>query len=158
MRDLGVEKLRRVQHGRTDDHGHALCLHALHDALDVAHAKFVAFRFPRQTLNAHDPLLLAGARTVPNNLKRRVGHEVFASEVDLHDGPYSTIKLFYATYSNIRLKLALIYIAHSFFSKLVPSQPQAFPISSHCYLMQKHDNPLRSTVYHRTKGPHEPLA
>lgn len=39
--DLGAEELRRVRRGHVDHHGHALCLHALHDALDGARAEVV---------------------------------------------------------------------------------------------------------------------
>lgn len=38
---LGPEELRRVQRGLVHHHGHALCLHALHDALDGARADVV---------------------------------------------------------------------------------------------------------------------
>ena len=41
VHDLGAEELRRVQHGLVDHHGHALGLHALHDALDGARAEVV---------------------------------------------------------------------------------------------------------------------
>lgn len=114
MRDLRAEELRHVQCGLADDHGHALCLHALHDALNVTRAEFVAFRFHRQTINAHDLLLLAGAHAVPSHLRHPVGDKVLASDVDLRNGPYSTIKVFYARYSTIQLKLVLFYIDHSF--------------------------------------------
>ena len=39
--DLGGEELRRVQRGLVDHHGHALGLHALHDAPDGARAEVV---------------------------------------------------------------------------------------------------------------------
>lgn len=39
MRDLGPEELRRVRRGLVDHHGHALGLHALHDALDGARVR-----------------------------------------------------------------------------------------------------------------------
>ena len=38
---LGSEELRRVQRGLVDHHGHALGLHALHDALDGARTEAV---------------------------------------------------------------------------------------------------------------------
>ena len=41
VRDLRAEELRRVQRGLVDHHGHALGLHALHDALDGARAEVV---------------------------------------------------------------------------------------------------------------------
>lgn len=41
MRDLGSEELRSVQRGLVDHHGHALSLHALHDALDGADTEVV---------------------------------------------------------------------------------------------------------------------
>lgn len=41
MGHLGAEELRRVQRGLLDHHGHALGLHALHDALDGARAEVV---------------------------------------------------------------------------------------------------------------------
>lgn len=41
VRDLGAEELRCVQRGLVDHHGHALGLHALHDALDGARAEVV---------------------------------------------------------------------------------------------------------------------
>ena len=42
---LGAEELRRVQRGLVDHHGHALGLHALHDALDGARAEVVELDF-----------------------------------------------------------------------------------------------------------------
>lgn len=96
MRDLGAEELRRVQLGLVGHHGHALRLHALLDVLDAAHGEFVAFRFHRQTVNVHDPLLLAGVHAVPKHLRYLVGDKVFASEANLHDGPFSAINVFYA--------------------------------------------------------------
>lgn len=41
VRNLGAEELRRVQRGLVDHHGHALGLHAFHDALDGARAEVV---------------------------------------------------------------------------------------------------------------------
>ena len=41
VRYLGPEELRRVERGLVDHHGHALGLHALHDALDGARAEVV---------------------------------------------------------------------------------------------------------------------
>lgn len=41
MGHLGAEELRRVERGLVDHHGHALGLHALHDALDGARAEVV---------------------------------------------------------------------------------------------------------------------
>lgn len=96
MRDLRAEELRHVQCELTDDRGHALCLHALHDALNVTRAEFVAFRFHRQTVNVHDPLLFAGAHAAPKHLRYLVGDKALASEANLHDGPFSAIKVFYA--------------------------------------------------------------
>lgn len=41
VRYLGPEELRRVERGLVDHHGHALGLHALHDALDGARPEVV---------------------------------------------------------------------------------------------------------------------
>ena len=60
MRDLGPEELRRVQRGLVDHHGHALGLHALHDALDGARAEVVGVGLHRQAVDTHDRLLHAG--------------------------------------------------------------------------------------------------
>ena len=86
MRDLGAEELRRVQRGLVDHHGHALGLHALHDALDGARAEVVGVRLHRQAVDAHDRLLLAGVHTVPHHLQHLVGDEVLAGAVGIHDG------------------------------------------------------------------------
>ena len=43
---LGAEELLRVQRGLLDHHGHALGLHALHDALDGARARGHRSRAP----------------------------------------------------------------------------------------------------------------
>ena len=56
VRDLGAEELRRVQRGLVDHHGHALGLHALHDALDGARAEVVGVGFRRQAVHAHNRL------------------------------------------------------------------------------------------------------
>lgn len=86
MRDLGTEELRRVQRGLVDHHGHALGLHALHDALDGARAEVVGVGLHRQAVDAHDRLLLALVHAVPHHLQHLVGHEVLAGAVCVHDG------------------------------------------------------------------------
>lgn len=83
---LGAEELRRVQRGLVDHHGHALGLHALHDALDGARAEVVGVGLHRQAVHAHDWLLLAGVHAVPHHLQHLVGDEVLAGAVGLHDG------------------------------------------------------------------------
>lgn len=69
MGHLGAEELRRVQRGLVDHHGHALGLHALHDALDGARAEVVGVGLHRQAVNAHDRLLLALVDAVPHHLQ-----------------------------------------------------------------------------------------
>ena len=86
MRDLGAEELRRVQRGLVDHHGHALGLHALHDALDGARAEVVGVGFRRQAAHAHDRLRLALVDAIPHHLQHLVGDEVLAGAVGLHDG------------------------------------------------------------------------
>ena len=86
MRDLGAEELRRVQRWLVDHHGHALGIHALHDALDGASAEIFGVGLHRQAVHAHDRLLLAGVHAVPDHLQHLVGHEVLAGAVGVHDG------------------------------------------------------------------------
>ena len=86
MRDLGSEELRSVQRGLVDHHGHALGLHALHDALDGARAEAVGVGLHRQAVDAHDRPLLADVHAVPRHLQHLVGHEVLAGTVGLDDG------------------------------------------------------------------------
>lgn len=81
MRDLGAEVLRRVQRRLVDHHGHAPGLHAFHDALDGARAEVVGVGLHRQSVDAHDRLLLAGIDAVPHHLQNLVGHEVLAGAV-----------------------------------------------------------------------------
>ena len=83
---LGAEELRRVQRGLVDHHGHALGLHALHDTLDGARSEVVGIRLHRQSVHAHDRVLLAGVDAVPHHLQHLVGHEVLAGAVGLDDG------------------------------------------------------------------------
>ena len=83
---LGAEELRRVQRGLVDHHGHALGLHALHDALDGARAEVVGVGLHRQAVDAHDRLRLALVHAVPDHLQHLVGHEVLAGAVGVHDG------------------------------------------------------------------------
>ena len=85
MRDLGAEELRRVQRGLVDHHGHALGLHALHDALDGARAEVVGVGLHRQAVDAHDRLRFALVHAVPDHLQHLVGDEVLAGAVGLHD-------------------------------------------------------------------------
>ena len=92
MRDLGAEELRRIQRGLVDHHGHALGLHALHDALDGARAEVVGVGLHRQAVDAHDRLLLALVHAVPHHLQHLVGHEVLAGAVGLHDGPDQVLR------------------------------------------------------------------
>ena len=86
MGHLGAEEFRRVQRGLVDHHGHALGLHALHDALDGARAEVVGVRLHRQAVDAHDRLRLALVHAVPDHLQHLVGHEVLAGAVGVHDG------------------------------------------------------------------------
>lgn len=86
VRDLGPEELRRVQRGLVYHHGHALGLHALHDALDGARAEVVGVGLHRQAVDAHDRLRLALVHTVPYHLQHLVCHEVLAGAVGVHDG------------------------------------------------------------------------
>ena len=86
MGHLGAEELRRVQRGLVDHHGHALGLHALHDALDGARAEVVGVGLHRQAVDAHDRLRLALVHAVPHHLKHLVGDEVLARAVGIHDG------------------------------------------------------------------------
>ena len=60
MGHLGPEELRRVKRGLVDHHGHALGLHALHDALDGARAEVVGVGLHRQAVDVRDQLRLAG--------------------------------------------------------------------------------------------------
>ena len=87
---LGAEELRRVQRGLVDHHGHALGLHALHDALDGARAEVVGVRLHRQAVDAHDRLRLALIHAVPHHLQHLVGNDVLAGArargVHLGDG------------------------------------------------------------------------
>ena len=62
MGHLGAEELRRARGGLVDHHGHALGLHALHDALDGARAEVVGVGLHRQAVDAHDRLRLAVGR------------------------------------------------------------------------------------------------
>ena len=83
---LGAEELRRVQRGLVDHHGHALGLHALHDALDGARAEVVGVGLHPQAVHAHDRLRLALVHAVSHRLQHLVGHEVLAGAVCIHDG------------------------------------------------------------------------
>ena len=86
MRGVGAEEFRRVQRGFVDHHGHALDLHALHDALDGARAEIVGVGLHRQAVDAHDRRLLDGVHAVPDHPQRLVCHEVLTGAVGLHDG------------------------------------------------------------------------
>ena len=86
MGHLGAEELRRVQRGLVDHHGHALGLHALHDALDGARTEIVGVGLHRQAVHAHDRLRLTLVDAVPDHLQHLVGHEVLAGAVGVHDG------------------------------------------------------------------------
>lgn len=86
MGHFGAEELRRVQRGLVDHHGHALGLHALHDALDGARAEVVGVGLHRQAVDANDRLRLALVHAVPHHLQHLVGDEVLARAVGLHDG------------------------------------------------------------------------
>ena len=71
VRDLGTEELRRVQRGLVDHHGHALCLHALHDALDGARAEVVR-SFKRRTLTRRDEVFVSNTPIGANVNERHV--------------------------------------------------------------------------------------
>ena len=86
MGHLGAEELRRVQRGLVDHHGHALGLHALHDALDGARAEVVGVGLHRQAVDAHDRLFFTFVYLIPHHLQHLVGDEVLAGAVGVHDG------------------------------------------------------------------------
>ena len=92
VRDLGAEELLRVKRRLVDHHGHALGLHALHDALDGARAEVVGVGLHRQAVHAHDRLLLALVHAVQDHLQRLVCHEVLAGAVGVHDGPDQVLR------------------------------------------------------------------
>ena len=71
MGHLGAEELRRVQRGLVDHHGHALGLHALHDALDGARAE-VARSFKRRTLTGRDEVFVSNSPIGASVNERRV--------------------------------------------------------------------------------------
>ena len=77
---LGAEELRCVQHG------HALGLRALHDALEGARAEVVGVGLHRQAVHAHDRLRLSLVHAVPHHLQHLVGDKILARAVCLHDG------------------------------------------------------------------------
>ena len=91
MGHLGAKELRRFQRGLVDHHGHALGLHALHDALDGARTEVVGVGLHRQAVHAHDRLRLALVDAVPHHLQHLVGDEVLAGAVGLHDGLYQVL-------------------------------------------------------------------
>lgn len=86
MGHLGAEELRRVQRVLVDHHGHALGLHALHDALDGARAEVVGVGLHRQAIDVHDRLRPALVNAAQHHLQHLVGDEVLAGAVGLHDG------------------------------------------------------------------------
>lgn len=86
MGHLGTEELRRVQRGLVDHHGHALGLHALHDAPDGACAEIVGGALNRQAVHAQDQPFPALIDAVSLHLQHLGGHEVLAGAVGLHDG------------------------------------------------------------------------
>ena len=86
MGHLRAEELRRFQRGLIDDHGHALGLHALHDALDGDRTEVVGVRLHRQAAHAHDRLRLASENSVPDHLQHLIGDEVLAGAVGIRDG------------------------------------------------------------------------
>lgn len=86
MGHLGAEELMRVQRGLVDCHGHALGLHAFHNALDGDRTEVVGVRLHRQTAHAHDRLRLASENAVPDHLQHFIDDEVLAGAVGIHDG------------------------------------------------------------------------
>ena len=81
MGHLGAKELRGVQRGLVDHNGHALGLHALHDALDGARTKSVGVRLHRRAVDAHDRPRLALVHAVPHHLQHLVGDETLAGAV-----------------------------------------------------------------------------
>lgn len=57
MRDLAAEELGLVERGLVDEHRNALCLDALHDALDRGRAEVVASRLHGEAVDADDRFL-----------------------------------------------------------------------------------------------------
>lgn len=71
MHHLAHEELRRVRRGFVDHHGHALDLHALHDALDAARAEVIGVgllvAYADVYLEALDCNSLIGRSSLTNN-------------------------------------------------------------------------------------------
>ena len=71
VRDLGHEELRRVQRGLIDHHGHALGLHALHDAMDGVRAEVVR-SFKCRTLTGRDEVFVSNSPIGSSVNERRI--------------------------------------------------------------------------------------
>ena len=57
-----------AQRGLVDHHEDALCLHALHDALDGARAEVIGVGHHRQAVYDHDQLRITLVHAVQHNL------------------------------------------------------------------------------------------
>lgn len=84
-RDLGAEEVAAAVRWLVHQHGHALCLHALHDALNRGGAEVVGPGLHGEAEHADQRLCHAGVDELVHALQHLVGHEVLAGAVGLDD-------------------------------------------------------------------------
>ena len=83
--DLGAEEVAAAVRRLVHQHGHALGLHALHDALDRGGAEVVGPGLHGEAEHTDQRLCHAGVDELVHALEHLVGHEVLASAVGLDD-------------------------------------------------------------------------
>ena len=86
MGDHAAEKVGDAERGLIHDHGHALGLDALHDALDARGAEVVAAGLHGQSVDAYDRGTNLGIHQLVHALQDLVGDEVLARAVAFDDG------------------------------------------------------------------------
>lgn len=86
VRHLAAEEVGGVERGLVHEHGHALGLDALHDALDARGTEVVAVVLHGQSVDAYDGGMNAGVDQLIHLLQDLVGDEVLAGAVRVHDG------------------------------------------------------------------------
>ena len=126
VRDLAPEELRGGKRRLVDEDGHALGLHALHDALHAGGAEVVAAALHGEAVDAHRGRGDAGVHEVESSPENLAGNVVLAGTIGLHNGgdrrlrhitivhnrPFGVLRQAIATVTKVPVAFPIVLFAH----------------------------------------------